>query len=179
MKLFKLIIPLFVLSFLAFNGLASDDTKPPVQSPPGKADKATKVEKIEWFAYDIGLKKAKKENKHVFIDFTAKWCGYCKKMEREAFSDSNVIKILNNDFVAVKVDGDSKKMLDIDGYKITEKNLTRHDYGVRGYPTFWFLKSDGTKLTNLRGYRTTDFITGALNYIKDYKYDSTRANTSE
>jgi len=134
------------------------------------------ADSIQWLSYDAGLLKAAKEDKHVFIDFTAKWCGYCKKMDRETFSKAEVINMINTDFVPVRVDGDSQHELNIDGYKITESNLTKQEFGVRGYPTFWFLKSDGTKLGAITGYRPANVIIDALNFVKEGKYDTTGAD---
>jgi thioredoxin-related protein len=94
-------------------------------------------------------------------------------MEREVFTDPRVIELLNNDFVAVRVDGESRKELDIDGYKITERNLAVREFGVRGYPTFWFLKSDGSKIGPIGGYRPAEFMLEALNFVKEKRYDST------
>jgi len=141
--------------------------------------KEQKEEGINWTSYDIGLARAKKEDKHVFIDFSTKWCGWCKKMDKETFSDSEVIEMLNTYFVPVKVDGDSKKELNIDGYKITEKNLTSREFGVRGYPTFWFLKSDGSKLGAINGYKPKETMMEALKFVKEYKYDTTRTQTPQ
>jgi len=155
---------------------ASEDTTSTKQPPP---EKRIKAEKINWEPYDIGLKNAKKNNKHVFIDFSTAWCGWCKKMEQEVFTDPKVIDILNNDFIPVRVDGDSKNVLDINGYKVTEKNLTRYEFGVRGYPTFWFLKPDGSKLTTFSGYRPADYMIQALTFIKDYKYDTTKTKNGK
>ena len=134
-----------------------------------------KTDGIQWVSYDVGLEKAAQEKKHVFIDFTAKWCGYCKKMDRETFSKPEVITMLNEHFVPVKVDGDSKNELNIDGYKITESNLTKQEFGVRGYPTFWFLKPDGSKLGAISGYRPADVMIDALTFVKEEKYDTTKA----
>ena len=142
-------------------------------------DKKTTSKKVDWQAYDIGLSKAKVNNKHVFIDFTAEWCGWCKKMERETFADPKVVDMLNEYFVPVKVDGDSKNELLIDGYKITEKNLARHEFGIRSYPIYWVLESDGTKLTYIRGYKPVDYMMEVLEYIKDRRYDSTSTKTPE
>lgn len=169
MKIIKLlIIPAALLVLLSLSLSAGDVEQP-----------TTAKSKINWLSYDEGLKKAKEENKHVFIDFTTAWCGYCKKMEKEAFADSAVIDILNNHFVAVRVDGDSKDTLDIDGYRITEQELTRQEYGVSGYPTFWWLKPDGSKLGRQPGYQTTEWMIGALNYVKDYAYDTTKTQQSQ
>ena len=138
--------------------------------------KTTDSKTIKWFAYDEGLKLAKKSNKQIVIDFTAKWCGWCKKMEKEAFIDPQIVKIMNEEFVAVRVDGDSRKELDIDGYKITEQQLARQEFRVTGYPAFWFLESDGTKIGPIKGYKPTAQFLTALNFIKDRQYDTTQVN---
>lgn len=138
--------------------------------------KTTDSKTIKWFAYDEGLKLAKESNKQIVIDFTAKWCGWCKKMEKEAFIDPQIVKIMNEEFVAVRVDGDSRKELDIDGYKITEQQLARQEFRVTGYPAFWFLESDGTKIGPIKGYKPTAQFLTALNFIKDRQYDTTQVN---
>ncbi len=176
MRLKKRHLLLLMILYFAAPVVAGSDSGTSGEKQTGKNSSDNK--EITWYAYDVGLARAKEEGKHVFIDFTAKWCGYCKKMQREAFSDSTVIDLLNNDFVAVRVDGDSKNELDIDGYKITEQQLTKLEYRVRGYPSFWFLKPDGTRLTNVHGYRPTDFMVRALTYVKDYEYDTTRTQGS-
>ena len=132
--------------------------------------KKSPVTTIEWLSYDEGLLKAKKEGKHLFVDFTAKSCGWCRKMEKTTFVEPEIVKLLNNDFVAVKVWGDSKNELNIDGYKITERNLTTKDFKVRGYPTFWFLDPAGAKLGAVSGYQPATNLKSYLEYVKDKKY---------
>lgn len=158
---------------------AKDDSpKSKTEQPKANAPE-TKSGEITWLEYDDGLKKAQKENKHVFIDFTAKWCGWCKKMDRETFQEPEVVELINQHFVPVRVDGDSPHELDVEGFKITEKNLTRSEFGVRGFPSFWFLKPDGTKLGKIDGYRDKSFMMEALTFVKDYKYDSTRSEQAD
>ncbi|MFH1373562.1 MAG: DUF255 domain-containing protein [bacterium] len=172
---------LFILPLLIVTLLALTAAKESGQAADNKqlGSKETTTRKIDWQAYDIGLSKAKVNNKHVFIDFTAEWCGWCKKMDRETFADPKVVDMLNEYFVPIKVDGDSKHELLIDGYKITEKNLARNEYGVRSYPIYWVLESDGTKLTYIKGYKPVDYMMEVLEYIKDRRYDSTSTETPE
>ena len=144
----------------------------------GKTEE-NETQKIIWHKYDDGLKLAKAENKHVFIDFSTSWCTWCKKMDRETFAQPEIIKIMSDHFIAVKVDGDSRKMLDIDGYQISEKNLTKNEFGVTGYPAFWFLKADGTKLAQIRGYKPAKYMMEAFTFVKDRKYDTTSNKTKE
>lgn len=161
-----LIALIFAVALVAMAGETAPD------KPEGKQPK-TDQSKITWHPYDEGLTLAKKLDRHVLIDFTTDWCGWCKKMEKETFADKEVISLINSEFVAIKVDGDSEKILDIDGYKISEKNLTRLDYRVSGYPAFWFLKSDGSRLGQLRGYQQKNQMMEVLRYVAEYKYDTT------
>lgn len=138
-----------------------------------KSDEGTKTSAtdINWMKYDEGLAAAKESGKHIFANFTTAWCGYCKKMNRTTFVDPAIVAAINKDFVAVKIDGDSRDTLDIDGYKITERDLTKAEYRVGGYPTYWFLEADGTKLGYLRGYQTSDQLSQALQMVAQRQYE--------
>jgi len=165
MKNFKTLCILMLIAALTAQSAFSGEVKTvkkPVEKKAG----------INWMQYDEGLALAKKDGKQILVDFTAKWCGWCKRMEKEAFSDSTIIDILNNEFIPIRVDGDSKKQLNIDGYIITEKALTTDEFGVRGYPMFWFLESDGSKISPLRGYKKPEPFLKALAFIKDRKYEN-------
>lgn len=140
-------------------------------NPKEKKSEFIDTTEIIWYPYDKGLKLASERDRPVLINFTTAWCGYCKKMKRTTFLDAEIIRMLNNDFVSIKVDGDSKNELDVDGYKITERNLTRAEYGVRGYPTYWFLKSNAEKIGPTAGYKTADQFLEILYYIRDKVYD--------
>ncbi len=176
MKILNALSGLLIL--VALSSLALADKESKKTEPPKTTEPAEKQEGIQWTSYDKGLERAKAEEKHVFIDFTTSWCGWCKKMERETFSRPEVIEMMNENFIPVKVDGDSRNELNVDGFKITERNLTKREFGVRGYPTFWFLKPDGSKLGSLSGYKPTNVMMEALAFVKDYKYDSTRTETA-
>ena len=156
---------LFVGLIFCMSAFAGDD------KAKNKSDKNNPATEIEWLPYDEGLAKAKREGKHLFVDFTTKWCGYCKKMERTTFKEPEIISMLANNFIAVKVDGDSKNELDIDGYIISERNLTTKDFKVRGYPTFWFLDPAGTKLGAVSGYQPATNLKNYLEFVKDKKYE--------
>jgi thioredoxin-related protein len=148
-----------------------------IQGGEEKKDTDKKVElidslKINWMPYDIGLEKAKKENKHILVDFYTDWCFYCKKMDKEVFVLPEIIKMLNEHFVAIKVNGESKKELDIDGYKITERNLSVSEYRIRGYPAYWLLKPDAERLGVLPGYQKPEVLMEVLYFMKEMLYDT-------
>ena len=154
------------------------------KSPSGnpEAEKTAVTESIRWLSYSEALTKARAESVHVYIDFSRKGCGWCRKMERETYTNPAVVNMLNEHYAPTKVRGDSNDELDIDGYKITERALSLQEFGVTGYPQFWFLTPDNAKVGPLRGYLAADRFMKALEYVKEFKYDTTRTqsgNTEE
>ena len=176
-KITRLLVQTTLLLVLAA-GLAIADGETDSDKATSPKSETELYSEIDWILYDTGLVAARNEDKHVLINFTTSWCSWCKKMDKESFTKPDVIKLITDNFVAVKVDGDSKKELNVDGLKITERNLAKREYSVRGFPSFCFLKPDGTNLGCFSGYRDKKTIIQYLNYIKNEDYDTTKTQTS-
>jgi len=108
---------------------------------PKKED--VKQEVFRGLNYEKALEAAKKEKKLVMLDFTTTWCGWCKVLDRETFSNDKVQVFLKGKTVAIKVDGDK------------EKDLVKK-YKVEGYPTLVFLGNDGKEVGRIVGYKPPD-----------------------
>ncbi|MFH0930760.1 MAG: thioredoxin fold domain-containing protein [Candidatus Zixiibacteriota bacterium] len=119
---------------------------------------------INWLKYDQGLKQAGKEKKKIMVFFYTDWCGYCKKMNNSTYKDEETKKILAKNFVSVMVNGESKNSILVDKANITEKELTSR-FGVRGFPTIWFLEPNAEKISPLIGYRDAKNFADILSYI--------------
>ncbi len=78
------------------------------------------------------LKKAKSENKIVFVDAYTTWCGPCKVMSKTIFPQKEVGDVFNARFVSAKIDMEKGE-----GLEIAKK------YEVRAYPTYIFVNGDG------------------------------------
>ncbi|KMQ59238.1 disulfide isomerase [Chryseobacterium sp. FH2] len=87
------------------------------------------------------IAKAKKENKIVFLDAYASWCGPCKMMEKNIFTKKSVGDYYNANFVNARFDMEKGE-----GREIASK------YGVRSYPTYLFLNGDGELVSQNFGY---------------------------
>ena len=94
------------------------------------------------------LTKAKAEKKLVFLDAYATWCGPCKLMERNVFTDKNVAEFYNKNFVNARIDMEKGEGRDIAA-----------QYGIRSYPTLLFLNGEGEVVGKELGYlNTEDFL---------------------
>ncbi len=60
---------------------------------------------IQWFEWsDAAFEQADKEGKLVLLDIGAQWCQFCKKMEQVTYQDPAVIKIIQENYIAIQAD---------------------------------------------------------------------------
>ena len=137
------------------------------------------ADSIVWLSYAEASKKSQAKDKHIFIHFTTKTCGWCRKMERETYHDPAVVKMLNSEFAPVKLWADSNEEVEIEGYFMSSRTVAIQEFGVRSYPQFWFVSPEKNKVGPLKGYLPAETFLKALNYVKDYKYDTTRVAPEE
>jgi len=91
---------------------------------------ATKTE-INWITLEKAKQYAKKYNKEILIFFYKKNCEYCDKMKKEALRDMQVINLINNNFLPVKIDSRTKDTIEYNGKKYTNQqpeSSGRHDW---------------------------------------------------
>lgn len=132
MKIILITIAVIAFVFIAFRYPTVDFT---VDSAEG-----IQFHKESWSEI---LELAKKENKLIFLDIYATWCGPCKKLKAKTFSDKEVGTFYNPAFINVTLDGENGK-----GVELAAK------YGVRAYPTLLFINSNGNVVANTAGYHT-------------------------
>ncbi|WP_432670985.1 thioredoxin family protein [Flavobacterium sp. SM2513] len=90
--------------------------------------------------FEEALEKAKAENKFIFIDFYAKWCGQCKKLKK-SFKDDEVGTYYNKNFINILVDGETKEGRELMLY-----------YQIQSYPTLLIVDYNGRIQTKTTGY---------------------------
>lgn len=124
---------------------------------------------INWLPYNEGLALAEKENKYVLVYFYTDWCSWCKKMDREVYSDKEIIKIMSQNFVSIRINTEAESKVAENGKEITERELAKL-YQVSGVPAIWFLESDRKRIAPLPGYVPPQRFKIVLNYIGEGWY---------
>lgn len=68
-------------------------------------------DQINWISFNQLNDSLQVNPKKVFVDFYADWCVYCKEMDRTTFQDSKVIKELNENYYAVKMNIETDEVI--------------------------------------------------------------------
>ncbi len=94
---------------------------------------------VQWQAWgEAAFAQAQAEDKPVLLDIGAVWCHWCHVMDRESYEDPEVAAIINQHFIAVKVDRDERP--DVDArYQAAVSAIS----GQGGWPLTAFLTPDG------------------------------------
>src|SRR5271163_4337413 len=94
---------------------------------------------IQWHEWgEEAFAIAQRENKPILLDIGAVWCHWCHVMDRESYDDPQIAAIVNQHFIAVKVDRDERP--DIDSrYQVAVSSIS----GQGGWPLTAFLTPDG------------------------------------
>ena len=104
---------------------------------------------FEDLTLEQALAKAREEGKFVFMDCYTTWCGPCKMMESQVFSQEAAGQFCNTYFVNIKVDMEKGEGIDI-----------AKRYGVSAFPTMFVLDANGAVRCRMVGSRNVeDFLT--------------------
>lgn len=103
---------------------------------------------FEHLTFDEALAKAKAANKPIFMDCYTSWCGPCKYMAEQVFTQEKAGEFFNPKFVCVKFDMEKGE-----GPELSKR------FGIKAYPTFFILRPDGTMQHKIvGGGELEDFI---------------------
>ncbi|MCH7411877.1 DUF255 domain-containing protein [Belliella sp. R4-6] len=126
-------------------------------------------EKINWMTFDEASKATQESPKMILVDVYTDWCGWCKKMDKETFTDDKVIAYVNDNFYAVKLhaERDDQKFT-FKGKEYSEASMAK-TMRVTSYPNFVIMDATMENITQLPGYRQpAPFIEGLEGIVKRF-----------
>ncbi|PJR04923.1 thioredoxin family protein [Avrilella dinanensis] len=130
---------------------------------------------VKWMTMQEAVEAQKKNNKPIFIDAYTVWCGPCKMLDKNTFSDAEVAKVLNEKYNPVKFNAEGNETIVFNGktytnpkYVDARKNSRNglHEFarviGVSAYPTMKVLDASGKATKNIVGYRNAQQLLAEL-----------------
>ena len=105
---------------------------------------------------EAAQKKASDQQLMLFVDVYATWCGPCKMMDKDVYTDPNVAEYMNANFVSVRMDGET-------------------DYGriyaaaqeLEGYPSMFIFSRDGEPVSRVVGFTPAEQLVSSLRSTVD------------
>lgn len=131
------------------------------------------AEELKWENWNTGYPRGLKEKKIILIDTYTEWCGWCKKMDKDTYTNPDIIKKVNKYFVPIKFNPELKETYYIDSTAYTGRELHNMlSKGNRtGYPTTYFIITTQSKLFISPGYEgPADFSTTLDKMIAEAGY---------
>jgi len=110
---------------------------------------------IQWLEWgEEAFELSKKEEKPMILDIFGSWCHWCHVMDEKTYSDADVIRMINEKFVPVRVDTDKRP-------DINER------YNQGGWPSTVFLTSNGRVITGATYVQPREMI-ALLHQVSEY-----------
>lgn len=110
---------------------------------------STSAQGIKFFQgeWKAAQEAAKKEDKLIFVDAFAEWCGPCKQMAKNVFPNGDVGDFFNKNFISMQIDMERGMGLEF-----------AKQYPVRAYPTLFFINSEGKIVHTVVGAQSVDAL---------------------
>ncbi len=125
---------------------------------------ASQAQTINWVSFNEALELQKKNPKPIFMDVYTDWCGPCKMLDKQTFQNADVAKFINENYYAVKFNGEGKESVVYQGQTFTNPNFVEGKSGrnavhqftsalkVNAYPTMLFFDKEGNLVQPLKGF---------------------------
>jgi thioredoxin-related protein len=138
---------------------------------------------LKWYTWTEAVELNKTQPKKLLVDVYTDWCGWCKVMDKETFTNDTVINYLNQHFYCVKLDAEMRDSVMFNNQKFIY--LTREQSGARNgvhtlayslldgqlsFPTIVYLTEKFERVVISPGYKTPEKLLPELKYTAEEAY---------
>lgn len=136
-------------------------------------------EKIKWHSLNEAIELNRETPKKFMVDVYTDWCGWCKRMDANTFSDPAIAGYVNEHFYAVKFNAEMKDSLTLGNQTYHFINNGRRGYhevaailtnGRLSYPTIVYLNEELRHIGIEPGYKDVAQLKERLLYYSEEKY---------
>ncbi len=162
---------LFVLGIFIMSPIMAKKKTPTPAAPKPAAE-------IHWITSIDELQAKMQQNpKKVYMDVYTDWCGWCKKMEATTFQNPDLIKYMNNNFYAVRLNAERKDTIHFQGKDYYfNPQFKANTFAVElmkgsmSYPTSILMMENFQNPMPVPGYMDVNQLETILSYIGDNAY---------
>lgn len=138
-------------------------------------------EKIHWMSFEEAVERCATEPKMVFIDVYTDWCGWCKRMDQNTFSNPVIAKYMNEHFYAVKLDAETSDTITFQGkkyYGFVRPDGRNGSHGLArallngklSYPSYVIMNEEMRILQVIGGYQAPNKFEPMIHFFGDEAY---------
>lgn len=150
---------------------------------PDKNAVAEEAQAIKWVSIEEAAELASQDGKKIMVDLYTDWCGWCKRMDRDTYTNASIIQYINENYHAVKLNAEQKEDITVGG--ITYKYLPNvgrrgvHELAAKmlngrlSYPSTVFFDHQLQILTNVPGYQSAGDMLPILSFLAEDAYKTT------
>jgi len=141
------------------------------------------VAQVKWLTFEEAIALHEKQPKKLLIDLYTNWCGWCKVMDRETYSQAVIANYINENFYPVKFNAEQKEPVEFRGNTFEfvaqgrrgvhelAASLTRNKLS---YPTTVFMDEELRIIQPIAGYLKPKQMEPILEYIGEGHYKTTK-----
>jgi thioredoxin-related protein len=129
---------------------------------------------VKWMTFEEAVERSKTEKRKIIIDVYTDWCGWCKVMDKNTFSDPEVAKLLNEKFYPVKFN--AEQTADVVFRGTTFKFVSNGNNGTHqlaavllnnqlSYPSIVFVEEDFKSVSPIPGFKKREEFHKMLSYF--------------
>ncbi|MFY7670209.1 thioredoxin family protein [Tenacibaculum sp. MEBiC06402] len=143
---------------------------------------SVQAQEVNWLSFEEALELNKKNPKPIMIDLYTDWCGWCKRMDATTYKNEVIIKYINDNYYAVKMDGEGKEDITFKGrtFKFVQKGRSKYHElaaailnGKLSYPSTAFFDSKEQLIQAVPGYLVKERFEKILAYFSGDAYKNT------
>lgn len=130
---------------------------------------------VNWISFEEALEQSKKEPKKILVDIYTDWCGYCKKMDVNTYSNKKLAAYINKHYYAVKFNAEQRPSVTFRGHEFKFSRGV-HELALAltnnkpSYPTTVILTEELEIFPPIAGYLAVSDFAPMLHYYGDNVY---------
>tara|TARA_B100001063_G_scaffold243187_1_gene273282 strand:+ start:55 stop:630 length:576 start_codon:yes stop_codon:yes gene_type:complete len=145
-------------------------------------------QEINWISLEKVTELQRTNPKNVIIDVYTNWCGPCKLMDKNTFSNPEIVNYINNNYYAVKFNAEGNETVSFMNKTFTNPNYdssrsqrrnSSHEFtrflGINAYPSTLFFDSQMNYISPIKGYLNPKQIEIYLHLFKDDNYKNIKS----